>query len=76
MKEHKIETRIVELYLNKKINSLQKNLLLEYIHKFLLIYQKIYEKGVIEKSKIDGIIIDDVIDEIIMAALIAMCQKS
>lgn len=67
------------MYLNKKINLLQKNILLRNIHTFLPIYQKIYEKGVIEKSKIDGIIIDDVIDdvidEMIMAALVSVSKK-
>ena len=79
MKQHKIETKIVELYFNKRINLLQKDVLLKNIHTFLPIYQKLYEKSVIEKSKIDGIIIDDVIDdvidEMIMAALEAISRK-
>jgi len=62
MKEHKIKTKIIELYLNKRINLLQKNLLLTNKKHIIYAYKNICKTDVLkENNKIDDILIDELV---------------
>ena len=70
--KHKIKKKIIELYLNKRITLLQKNIFLKNKKHIIYAYNNICKTDVIkENNRIDDILID----ELVMLYLLIISEK-